>query len=267
VDEIVDNPLRVALLGLGEAGSAIAADLIAAGAAVSGRDPAGAPALDGLVFAERAVEAVDGAVVVLSVNWASAALQAAEEAAPALGPETVFADLNTAPPELKARVAEIVEPTGARFVDVALLSPVPGKGLATPAMASGSGAEALAAALGPLGADLEVLGPRPGEAAERKLLRSVFVKGMTVAAIESIEAARAAGCEEWLREHLAATVANADAAMLDRLVSGSRPHARRRTEEMGAAAAMLDALGTPAPVSRAAEEWYRQLAKEGSNAR
>jgi 3-hydroxyisobutyrate dehydrogenase-like beta-hydroxyacid dehydrogenase len=267
VDEIVDNPLRVALLGLGEAGSAIAADLIAAGAAVSGRDPAGAPALDGLVFAERAVEAVDGAAVVLSVNWASAALQAAGEAAPALGPETVFADLNTAPPELKARVAEIVEPTGARFVDVALLSPVPGKGLATPAMASGSGAEALAAALGPLGAELEVLGPRPGEAAERKLLRSVFVKGMTVAAIESIEAARAAGCEEWLREHLAATVANADAAMLDRLVSGSRPHARRRTEEMGAAAEMLDALGTPAPVSRAAEEWYRRLAKEGSNAR
>jgi 3-hydroxyisobutyrate dehydrogenase-like beta-hydroxyacid dehydrogenase len=267
VDEIVDNPPRVALLGLGEAGSAIAADLIAAGAAVSGRDPAGAPGLDGLYFAGTAPEAVAGATVVLSVNWASAALEAAAEAAPALAPGAVFADLNTAAPRLKEEVAAIVEPAGARFADVALLSPVPGRGLATPAMVSGSGAAPLVAALSPLGAAMEALGPRPGEAAERKLLRSVFVKGMTIAAMESIAAARAAGCEEWLREHLEATVESADAAMLERLVAGSRPHARRRTEEMRAAAEMLDELGTRSSISAAAADWYEQLAKEGADAR
>ncbi|MFT3864265.1 MAG: DUF1932 domain-containing protein [Solirubrobacterales bacterium] len=266
MDEIVDNSVRVALLGLGEAGSAIAADLIAAGAAVSGRDPAGAPALDGLDFFDTAPEAVAGAAVVLSVNWASAVLEAAGEAAPALGPGTVFADLNTAAPRRKEEVAALIEPTGALVADVALLSPVPGRGLATPAMVSGPGAEALVAALNPLGAAMEVLGPRPGEAAERKLLRSVFVKGLTIAAIESLEAARAAGQEEWLREHLAETVENADAAWLERLVSGSRPHARRRTEEMRAAAEMLDAQGTPSLIARAAAEWYEQLAKERADA-
>ena len=267
VDEIVDNPLRVAVLGLGEAGTAIAADLLAAGAQVSGWDPAGEPGLDGLRFAADNVAAVADAGVVLSVNWASVAVEVGAEVADALAPEAVFADLNTAAPERKRQVAAEVERAGARFVDVALLSPVPGRGLATPAFGSGSGAEALVAALAPLGAEVEVLGPAAGEAAERKLLRSVFVKGMAIAALESIEAARAAGREEWLREHLAATIESADAAFLERLVAGSRPHARRRGEEMAAAAEMLASLGTPSPISRAAGEWYEQLAEEGADAR
>jgi 3-hydroxyisobutyrate dehydrogenase-like beta-hydroxyacid dehydrogenase len=267
VDEIVDNPTAIAVLGLGEAGSAIAADLIAAGAEVSGWDPAGKPDLDGLRFATGNVQAVAGATVVLSVNWASVAVEVAAEVAPALAPGTVFGDLNTAAPDLKKEVAAVVEPAATRFADVALLSPVPGRGLATPAYASGSGAGALVAALAPLGASIEVLGPRAGEAAERKLLRSVFVKGMAIAALESIEAARAAGCEEWLREHLAATIEDADAPFLERLVAGSRAHAPRRAEEMAAAAEMLHSLGTPARIAPAAAEWYRQLAEETSDAR
>lgn len=266
MDEIVDNPPRVALLGLGEAGSEIAADLLAAGVAVSGWDPAGDPGIEGLDFAADNAAAARGAHVVLSVNWASAALEAAGQALPALTPDTVFADLNTAAPERKREVAAAVEPSGARFADVALLSPVPGRGLATPAMVSGPGAEALRDALAPLGAPIEVLGPRPGEAAERKLLRSVFVKGMASAALESLEAARAAGCEEWAHEHLLETMENADGAMLDRLVAGSRTHARRRAEEMAAAAEMLRALDTPDRVSRAAADWYEQL-KETADAR
>jgi 3-hydroxyisobutyrate dehydrogenase-like beta-hydroxyacid dehydrogenase len=133
-------------------------------------------------------------------------------------------------------------------------------------MVSGPGAEALVAALTPLGASMEAIGPRPGDAAERKLLRSVFVKGMAIAALESLEAARAAGQEEWLRAHLLETIEGADGAMLERLVGSSRAHAKRRAEEMSAAAEMLQELETPAPISRAAAAWYDEL-KETSDAR
>jgi 3-hydroxyisobutyrate dehydrogenase-like beta-hydroxyacid dehydrogenase len=266
VDEIVDNPPRLALLGLGEAGAAIAADLIAAGASVAGWDPAADPGLDGLDLAASAVEAVVGAAVVLSVNRASAALGVAGEVAAVMSPGAVFADLNTATPDLKAQLATILEAAGARFADVALLAPVPGRGLATPALASGSGAAALVDALAPLGASLEALGPRAGEAAERKLLRSVFVKGMAIAALESLEAARAAGCEEWLRGELVSTLEGADGGLLERWLTGSRAHAPRRAEEMEAAAAMLADLYTPAAITRAAEEWFEQLAKEAPDA-
>jgi 3-hydroxyisobutyrate dehydrogenase-like beta-hydroxyacid dehydrogenase len=267
VDEIVDNVPRIAVLGLGEAGSAIAADLIAAGASVSGWDPVTDPGLDGLDFAAAPREAVVGAGVVLSVNRASAALGLAAEVAPAMSHAAVFADLNTAAPHLKAELAGVVEGAGGRFADVALLAPVPGRGLATPALASGSGAAALVDALAPLGASLAALGERAGEAAERKLLRSVFVKGMAIAALESLEAARAAGCEEWLRGQLVATVEGADEALLERWLTGSRDHAPRRAEEMAAAAAMLAALGTPAPMSEAAEQWFEKLSGEVADAR
>src|SRR3954471_16969817 len=104
--------MRVALLGLGEAGASIAEGLAAAGVDVRGWDPA--RPVDGI---ESAVDAVQGAEVVLSVN--AAAVASAESVAGVLTAEQLYADLNTASPEVKRQVAAIVSP--AVFVDVALL--------------------------------------------------------------------------------------------------------------------------------------------------
>ena len=59
--------MEVAVLGLGEAGGRIAADLVAAGCAVRGWDPARRPA--GIANAASDREAVRGADVVLSINY------------------------------------------------------------------------------------------------------------------------------------------------------------------------------------------------------
>ena len=78
--------------------------------------------------------------------------------------------------------------------------PCRARGLRTPALASGPGASAFAAALGPLGMPVEVVSEAPGDAATLKLLRSVFMKGLAAAAIESHRAADAAGHADWLDE-------------------------------------------------------------------
>ena len=223
----------VALLGLGEAGSRLAADLSAAGAEVRGHDPAVAGSLD-------AETAVAGADVVLSVNGAAVARAAAAAALPALRPGAVYADLNTAAPELKRELAALVGGAGVLFADVALLGPVPARGLRTAALASGDGAQAFADALLPLGMPVEVVSTEPGDAATMKLLRSVFMKGLAAAAIESLEGAEAAGRAEWLRGELAAVIGE---PLLDRLLEGSRTHAVRRVDEMEAATDLLRALG------------------------
>jgi len=259
---IVNNPPSIALLGLGEAGSAIAADLVAAGCDVSGWDPVPKPVHSAVRLASSAHDAVAGAEVVLSVNLAAVAVEVAAEVAPALADGALYADLNTATPRIKREAAAPVQARGNDFVDVALMAPVPGRGIATPSLASGSGAAALATAMIPLGMSLRVIGELPGEAAERKLLRSVFAKGLAVAALEALTAARAAGREEWLHEHLAETLEEADGALLDRLLEGSVTHSLRRTEEMRAAASMLAELGTPARVSEAAADWFEQLTRE-----
>ena len=101
----------IAVLGFGEAGSLIARDLVAAGAAVRGYDPV-VPPPDGVVGAGSDAEAVVGADLVLSLNSAGDAVTALTASLDALPPGAVWADLNTASPAVKRRLADI-GPAGA----------------------------------------------------------------------------------------------------------------------------------------------------------
>lgn len=259
---------RVAVFGLGEAGSLFAAGLAAAGAQVTGWDPV--PPADPEVqklLATSAAEAARDAEVAVSINAAEVAESVASSVAGHLRRGALYADLNTAAPAVKRHVAAIVEPAGGRFVDVALLSPVPRTGVRTPAMASGSGAQQYARLLTDLGAAVEVVAGGPGAAAGRKLLRSVFMKGLAAAVLEALEAARAAGCEPWLRDQLVDELDAADEKLLTRLEGGSHQHAARRVQEMRAADGLLRELGVPSRVTPAAVGWLEQLASEGDEGR
>jgi 3-hydroxyisobutyrate dehydrogenase-like beta-hydroxyacid dehydrogenase len=254
---------RFAVIGLGEAGSAIARDLREAGAAVSGFDPAVA-ALDGVEIAASGPDAVRGADAVLSINAAEVAGDVAASVAAALGPGAVFADLNTASPGAKRAVAAIVQRSGeARFADVALMAPVAGRGLRTPALVSGAGAERFAELAGGLGMPVTAIGPEPGDAAARKLARSVFMKGLAAAIGEALAAADRIGARADLYADIEQTLADADGALLARLVDGSARHAARRAEEMAAARAMLEELGVEPRIAAASEAWLRSLRAGG----
>ncbi|MCP2322326.1 3-hydroxyisobutyrate dehydrogenase-like beta-hydroxyacid dehydrogenase [Hamadaea flava] len=263
-------PLRIAVLGLGEAGRHISADLAAAGAAVSGFDPlvrtAGLRIPDGVRAADDAAEACRDADLVLSVNSAADALDALAQGLPGCRPGVLWADLNTASPRRKEQVAAAAD-GAVDVVDVALLSPVPGNGLRTPMAVSGPGALRYADALGAYGATVSVVDGPIGAAATRKLLRSVFYKGLAAAVIEALEGARAAGLEEWLTANIREELARSSAATLDRLVEGSIAHAVRREHEMAAAAELLDSLDVPARVTRASRDWLADLAAQPTEPR
>ena len=120
----LSSMLTVAVLGLGEAGSRLAADLAAAGVDVRGYDPAragGAPDPE---------TAVAGADVVLSVNARRGrARRRARPRCPRCGPARLRRpEHRGAGAEARARGAR--RRRGARFADVALLGPVPARGLA-----------------------------------------------------------------------------------------------------------------------------------------
>jgi len=121
---------------------------------------------------------------------------------------------------------------------------------------SGTGAERFAELFRPLGMPVDVVGTQAGDAAGLKLLRSVFMKGMAAAAIESLEAARAAGVEDRVHAEIAAVIGE---PLLERLLSGSRAHAARRVDEMRAAAAYVEELGVDPRVASAAAEWLEHL--------
>ncbi len=111
----------------------------------------------------------------------------------------------------------------------------------------------------PLGMPVEVVGDEPGDAAGLKLLRSVFMKGLAAAVLESIEGAKTRGAEDWLRREIAGVLGE---PLLERLVSGTLTHAERRLDEMEAAAAYLEELGIEPRISRAAAAWLDTLVVE-----
>lgn len=273
-DRTVDNrtvddgqeagPARVALLGLGEAGSAIAADLVAAGVDVRGYDPL-VDAPSGCAQRHDEKDAVRDADLVLSVNSSHDAASALDASLSALRPGTIWADLNTASPGLKQQLGAMVADSDVLMVDVALLAPVPGRGLRTPMMMSGLGAERCARLLRGWGASVEVIDGPPGAAISRKLLRSVFYKGLAAAVVEALEGASAAGLEDWLRDNIASELAGFDRQTIDRLVDGTHLHARRRTDEMAAAAQQLRELGVQPRVAEAAHDLLAELRDRASS--
>lgn len=252
---------RFAVLGWGEAGSAIGSDLLAAGADVRAYDPRVVIPSAAQPRASEA-DAVRDADIVLSLNSAHDAEAALGHSLSRLPPRAIWVDLNAAAPSLKASLAAAAP--GNPVVDVAIMAPVPGKGLHVPMVASGDAAPTFAAALNALGARVTVLAGPVGAASSRKLLRSVFYKGLAAAVVEALAGGRAAGCEAWLRENISAELAAFDSSTIDRLVDGTHRHARRRSDEMAAATQQLRDLGVEPRIADAAQQLLTSLALEAA---
>jgi 3-hydroxyisobutyrate dehydrogenase-like beta-hydroxyacid dehydrogenase len=250
----------VAILGIGEAGSAFARDLLAAGVSVRGWDPAPRLIPDGLDFAADNPAAASGADIVLSVNWASVAVEVATEVAPTLQPNQLYADLNTASPQNKRDLAGIVEKTGALFVDAAVMAPVLPKGLGTSVYASGSGAAMFKEKMSPLGMSITVLEGEAGSAATHKLVRSIVYKGIAAVVMECLEAADELNLGDYARTQMMTILR--DESLIDRFVGGSIKHAGRRIHEMEAVIEMLDSIGVSAFTSRAALEKLKKIKEQ-----
>jgi 3-hydroxyisobutyrate dehydrogenase-like beta-hydroxyacid dehydrogenase len=259
--------MRIAVLGLGEAGAIYAAGLVGAGFEVRAFDPVAAATPDGVDRRNAPEDAVDGAEVVLSLVGATAAGRALDSVRDALTGSTVFADMNTGSPEQKRSLAATAEQAGAPFADAAIMSPVPRAGLLTPLLASGTGAARFTEVATGWGAPATNVGPDAGSAASLKLLRSVFMKGLAGLVFESLTAAERTGDASWLRAQIAAELGPDGDALVTRLVDGTRQHAGRRVHEMEDVRDLLAGLDSPGWMTDGTLRWLRRIDVEGDQAR
>lgn len=257
------NGVQVCLFGLGEAGSLLAMDLVAAGADVTAYDPADVGTPNGVTRRAHpalALRPVDRSVdLVLAATGGDESRLALLQAVDAIDAGTIYADVSTAAPGMKLDLADEAIRRDVDFVDVALLGMVPGNGLATPALASGPGAGRLADLVNPLGARVEAITGPPGTATAKKLLRSVLMKGVASVLIEATRAGAAADDLEWLWSNVTDEFARADEGWIRRLIEGSGIHARRRHGEMQAAVSLLEALEVSPTMTRATVATLRDL--------
>ncbi|HTV50186.1 MAG TPA: DUF1932 domain-containing protein [Steroidobacteraceae bacterium] len=256
---------QVGLIGFGEAGGILGAALARAGYAVAMYDilleqPARREGL--LQKAQQArVRPCDSAgavaqcsVLVISAVTASSSLEAAAAVAPALRPGQLFLDINSVSPDRKRASARLIEPSGADFVEAAVMAPVPPQGLGVPMLLGGARAAAWAEALRALGLNVSVIASDVGVASAVKMCRSILIKGLEALTIESLFAARRFGAEEQVLASLRQSFPHMgwETGLPDYLVSRVAEHGVRRAAEMGEVASTLETAGFEPVMARAA---------------
>src|SRR5690606_23395686 len=128
-----------------------------------------------------------GADLVLSLATGAHAVTAAEAALPGLAAPTVYVDMNAASPGTKTGVARTIG-ASAQVVDGAIIGSVLKFGAKANVILSGPCADDAARLLRAVGADAEAIGDQVGAASRRKLLRSVFMKGLGALITEAMDA-------------------------------------------------------------------------------
>jgi 3-hydroxyisobutyrate dehydrogenase-like beta-hydroxyacid dehydrogenase len=266
---------RIAFIGFGEAGQTISRGLVAERSKPAIRTydilfgkPAGAPleaaarAL-GVQTARDHADAVRGADLVFLAVTASSSLEAARSCLPGLSKGQLFLDVNSVSPKRKIETATMVAPTGAAYVDVAVMAPAAPYLHKVPCLIGGPGAAALAPRAAALGMKMEFISDKVGQASAIKMFRSIVVKGLEALLVESMTASAEYGVETRVLASLKETWPGIDweklaGYMIERVVS----HGKRRAAEMREVSATLESIGME-PVMAAAtavrQQWIADL--------
>lgn len=182
--------------------------------------------------------------VLLSTVTASSAGEAAEQNAPYLNAQHIYADLNSVSPDLKRSIAERIEGQGARFVEIAIMSPVPPHGHRVPMFLGGPHAAALVGLLASYGMNLEVISDQIGAASATKMCRSIIIKGMEALLFECVLGAVTYGADERVFATLEETMPGMNWKKLASYMVGRvLEHGERRARELEEVAATLRAIG------------------------
>jgi 3-hydroxyisobutyrate dehydrogenase-like beta-hydroxyacid dehydrogenase len=269
--------MRVALIGYGEVGCILAEDLRASNVAVVAYDlklgdGAGAAMREhasgrGVALADSHLAAVRDAELVISAVTAGQAVPVAQACAPGLACGSFFVDFNSASPGAKIRAGEIVNATGARYVEGAVMTSLPPYRIKVPLLLGGPDAKALLPLLNGLGFAAEVASEKLGVASATKMCRSVMIKGLEAMVIESFTTARHCGVEDAVLASLKETFPSIDweeqgAYFFQRVIA----HGRRRSEEVREVAVTVREAGLdPWSASGTAERqaWVADLADAG----
>jgi 3-hydroxyisobutyrate dehydrogenase-like beta-hydroxyacid dehydrogenase len=248
------NP-AVGFIGFGEAGSHIAHGLRSAGIQhisafdIATNSPDLGPGIQRRSqesqtrLVESPEELARAAEILISTVTATSALDAASQISKFLHAGHLYADLNSVSPALKSEVANAVGKT-ARFVEVAVMAPVPPYLHRVPMLLNGAGASQFAETLSPFGMRFEIISGKIGIAAAVKMCRSIVVKGLEALLLECVVSADRFEAEDRVFASLNESFPGIDWKKLaDYMVGRVVVHGERRAHEMEEVAETLRSIG------------------------
>jgi 3-hydroxyisobutyrate dehydrogenase-like beta-hydroxyacid dehydrogenase len=280
------NQISMGFVGFGEAGFELARGLHSAGtspiyACDKTPDPSRSLWLKsrareaGAIYLESIGEVVNKAEIILSVVPPEASLAAAQEAALQLRPGKMYLDLTSSFPGDMKTLSALIEPTGARFVDGAMMGALPIFGHKVLIYVSSPHAEEVARLLNQRGMNLQTVGKEPGQASAIKLILSISTKGLEALLLEMLLAAHPYEVEEQVLLAFNQFFVKGPEAMINRFVGSDAVHSGRRAKEMESSVRLLKSLGvdpimTEATVQRlkwsaslGLSEYFKGISPEG----
>lgn len=267
--------MRLAFIGYGEVASAFSAALAARGAEITAYDvlldqPGGAERLRTRAAGTKVTfcalpQALQGARYVLSTCTTSVARQAAQACVPHLRAGQMYADMNATDPEVKTEIARIIAPSGAAYVEGAVLGAIGVTGAKTEILLGGPHARRAEEALGgELGLNVRFYSEEIGKASMYKMLRSVFSKGMEALLIEFLVAGERAGMRDdlWKEVTDLFTQHPFEKTASNWVRSHATAH-ERRYHEMKQVAGVLQQLGIEPVVTSATVAFFERSGRLG----
>ncbi len=265
---------RIAFIGFGEAGQAIAAGLREEGVAhIAAWDilfphAAGARLKDaadktGVRIAASAADAIRDAGIVIAAVTAASSLEAAQSVEPHLAGTPYYVDVNSVSPGRK-RDTDALLAGKARYVDLAILSPILPARHQSPMLLAGPHAEAIKPLLDSLGMKISIAGAKTGAAAAIKMVRSVMIKGIEAVTLECFLAAQRAGVVEEVAASLKNNYPSLDwGRIAEYNVERMASHGIRRAAEMEEVADTLRELGVEPLMTNATVTRQREMGEIG----
>ena len=281
------SPRVIALLGFGEAGSAIARGLCAEGGwRGTARQGDNAPrrviaidtALDkdarGTTLGKEARKldvAIDGqytaalgeADLVICAVQGEHALEAAQSAAPMLKKGAHYLDLCTVTGRMSDEDRAPIEAAGGRYIDIAVMGGFFKQGIKAPMLVAGADVEPVVAWMNASGFEAKVLGAKPGSASSVKMVRSVLIKGVEALGVEAYVTAERQGILKEVMECMADVDQISFGKFVGMLVQTHLVHAHRRWEEMGLVAQTLRETGVEPLMTEVIEKSHRRTVDAG----
>jgi 3-hydroxyisobutyrate dehydrogenase-like beta-hydroxyacid dehydrogenase len=267
-------PVRVGFIGFGEVAAVFSGALGISGAEVLAYDvlvsePGGMARLAQRTAGQRVrfvalSELVNGSDWILSTVTSGVAEAVARSAAPSLATGKSYVDLNATAPAIKQSIAGIIAPTGAHFVEGAILTAVGVTGARTRILIGDADGPASAAALARLGLNTAHYSREIGRASAFKLLRSILSKGLEALLLEFLVAGRRAGLQEDLwREVVDLFAQNGFERVAENWIRTHATAHERRHDEVVQVAEEMRALGLDPVMTAATELVFRRSMASG----
>lgn len=258
--------IQIGFIGLGDVGSRFSAGVASSGnAQVVGYDlKLGQAEFSekenrcreaGVKLVSSPKELVDGCDILIAATSCAEAIDTLKMYLPYIKPNQMYVDINSAVPQIKQTLADMVCAVGAEFCDGGIMgSPLNG-GHKVQVVLSGAQADKLSENLNFCGMNTRFIAREVGRATSLKILRSIFTKGLEALLIESYSAAYAYGVLDEVKASIFHILTKEDLdIMFGRMLRTDVVHSLRRAWEVGDVADMLRDAGMDCTMSKAAYE-------------